>query len=42
MKRPDLPKGFDGWQAIDATPQELSQGKTLAQDPTVFAHVNSF
>ncbi|XP_077160061.1 protein-glutamine gamma-glutamyltransferase 4 isoform X2 [Paroedura picta] len=26
MKRPDLPKGFDGWQAIDATPQELSQG----------------
>nr|XP_008113740.1 PREDICTED: protein-glutamine gamma-glutamyltransferase 4 [Anolis carolinensis] len=26
MKRPDLPKGFDGWQAIDATPQEVSQG----------------
>ncbi|XP_063158109.1 protein-glutamine gamma-glutamyltransferase 4 [Candoia aspera] len=26
MKRPDLPGGFDGWQAIDATPQELSQG----------------
>ncbi|XP_069067613.1 protein-glutamine gamma-glutamyltransferase 4 [Pleurodeles waltl] len=26
MKRPDLPKGFDGWQAIDATPQEPSQG----------------
>ncbi|XP_060103473.1 protein-glutamine gamma-glutamyltransferase 4 [Heteronotia binoei] len=26
MKRPDLPKGFDGWQAIDATPQEQSQG----------------
>ncbi|KAH0627239.1 hypothetical protein JD844_002745 [Phrynosoma platyrhinos] len=26
MKRPDLPKGFDGWQAIDATPQERSQG----------------
>ncbi|XP_042328168.1 protein-glutamine gamma-glutamyltransferase 4-like [Sceloporus undulatus] len=26
MKRPDLPKGFDGWQAIDATPQEKSQG----------------
>ncbi|NXX42478.1 TGM4 glutamyltransferase, partial [Tricholaema leucomelas] len=26
MKRTDLPAGFDGWQAIDATPQELSQG----------------
>ncbi|NXC72079.1 TGM4 glutamyltransferase, partial [Anhinga anhinga] len=26
MKRADLPSGFDGWQAIDATPQEQSQG----------------
>ncbi|XP_019389767.1 PREDICTED: protein-glutamine gamma-glutamyltransferase 4 [Crocodylus porosus] len=26
MKRSDLPEGFDGWQAIDATPQEISQG----------------
>ncbi|NXS57865.1 TGM4 glutamyltransferase, partial [Brachypteracias leptosomus] len=26
MKRGDLPAGFDGWQAIDATPQEQSQG----------------
>ncbi|XP_067417824.1 protein-glutamine gamma-glutamyltransferase 4 [Emydura macquarii macquarii] len=26
MKRPDLPKGFDGWQAVDATPQEISEG----------------
>ncbi|XP_072268374.1 protein-glutamine gamma-glutamyltransferase 4 [Pyxicephalus adspersus] len=26
MKRPDLPNGYDGWQAIDATPQEISQG----------------
>uniref|UniRef100_A0A8D2F634 Protein-glutamine gamma-glutamyltransferase 4 n=1 Tax=Theropithecus gelada TaxID=9565 RepID=A0A8D2F634_THEGE len=26
MKRPDLPKGYDGWQAVDATPQERSQG----------------
>ncbi|NXP52283.1 TGM4 glutamyltransferase, partial [Heliornis fulica] len=26
MKRQDLPAGFDGWQAIDSTPQELSQG----------------
>ncbi|XP_009686105.2 protein-glutamine gamma-glutamyltransferase 4 [Struthio camelus] len=26
MKRPDLPAGFDGWQTIDSTPQEQSQG----------------
>ncbi|KAM4688250.1 protein-glutamine gamma-glutamyltransferase 4 [Discoglossus pictus] len=26
MRRPDLPPGYDGWQAIDATPQEPSQG----------------
>ncbi|XP_029865471.1 protein-glutamine gamma-glutamyltransferase 4 [Aquila chrysaetos chrysaetos] len=26
MKRTDLPEGFDGWQAIDSTPQEQSQG----------------
>ncbi|NXT38866.1 TGM4 glutamyltransferase, partial [Pelecanoides urinatrix] len=26
MKRTDLPAGFDGWQAIDSTPQERSQG----------------
>lgn len=26
MARPDLPVGYGGWQAIDATPQELSDG----------------
>ncbi|XP_068777979.1 protein-glutamine gamma-glutamyltransferase K [Struthio camelus] len=26
MKRPDLPKGYDGWQVLDATPQETSSG----------------
>ncbi|XP_053614959.1 hemocyte protein-glutamine gamma-glutamyltransferase-like [Plodia interpunctella] len=26
MARPDLPEGFGGWQAIDATPQEISSG----------------
>ncbi|XP_042329320.1 protein-glutamine gamma-glutamyltransferase 4-like [Sceloporus undulatus] len=26
MKRPDLPEGYDGWQAVDGTPQEKSQG----------------
>lgn len=24
MTRPDLAPGYDGWQAVDATPQELS------------------
>ncbi|MEE6504628.1 hypothetical protein FKM82_005275 [Ascaphus truei] len=26
MTRPDLPSGYSGWQAIDATPQETSNG----------------
>ncbi|KAL3860744.1 hypothetical protein ACJMK2_010819 [Sinanodonta woodiana] len=26
MARPDLPDGYGGWQAIDATPQETSEG----------------
>ncbi|XP_074644522.1 hemocyte protein-glutamine gamma-glutamyltransferase-like [Tubulanus polymorphus] len=26
MARPDLPSGYGGWQAIDATPQETSEG----------------
>ena len=26
MARPDLGKDYNGWQAIDATPQELSGG----------------
>ncbi|KAI2663203.1 Protein-glutamine gamma-glutamyltransferase 5 [Labeo rohita] len=26
MKRPDLGKGYDGWQVLDATPQERSGG----------------
>uniref|UniRef100_A0A672YBQ1 protein-glutamine gamma-glutamyltransferase n=1 Tax=Sphaeramia orbicularis TaxID=375764 RepID=A0A672YBQ1_9TELE len=27
MRRDDLPKGNDGWQVLDPTPQELSDGK---------------
>jgi len=27
MARPDLPQGFGGWQAIDATPQEASDSR---------------
>lgn len=26
MARPDLPMGYGGWQAVDATPQETSSG----------------
>ncbi|XP_064611094.1 hemocyte protein-glutamine gamma-glutamyltransferase-like [Liolophura sinensis] len=26
MTRPDLPEGHNGWQTIDSTPQELSEG----------------
>ena len=26
MKRRDLPDGYDGWQVVDATPQEVSLG----------------
>uniref|UniRef100_A0A669QX29 Protein-glutamine gamma-glutamyltransferase K n=1 Tax=Phasianus colchicus TaxID=9054 RepID=A0A669QX29_PHACC len=26
MRRPDLPDGYDGWQVVDATPQETSSG----------------
>uniref|UniRef100_A0A8B9JVM4 protein-glutamine gamma-glutamyltransferase n=1 Tax=Astyanax mexicanus TaxID=7994 RepID=A0A8B9JVM4_ASTMX len=26
MSRPDLPEGFGGWQVVDATPQETSDG----------------
>lgn len=27
MKRPDLGSDFDGWQVVDPTPQETSDGK---------------
>lgn len=27
MQRPDLPEGLGGWQVVDATPQETSDGK---------------
>lgn len=26
MSRPDLPPGYGGWQVVDATPQETSDG----------------
>ena len=27
FQRPDLPEGYGGWQAHDATPQEVSEGE---------------
>ena len=30
MTRPDLPTGYGGWQAIDATPQETSDGEVCS------------
>ncbi|KAJ8303344.1 hypothetical protein KUTeg_019740 [Tegillarca granosa] len=29
MARPDLPDGYDGWQALDATPQEATEDGSL-------------
>lgn len=29
MKRDDLPDGYDGWQVLDPTPQERSDGRFL-------------
>ncbi|XP_050952744.1 protein-glutamine gamma-glutamyltransferase K [Labeo rohita] len=40
MTRPDLPPGFGGWQAVDATPQETSQG-IFRCGPTSVAAVRS-
>ncbi|XP_065061896.1 hemocyte protein-glutamine gamma-glutamyltransferase-like isoform X2 [Rhopilema esculentum] len=37
MSRPDLPPGYGGWQAFDATPQELSKGKYRAGPASVRA-----
>ena len=36
MARPDLPHGYGGWQAFDATPQEESHGKILM----VYAYIS--
>ena len=29
MERPDLPPGYGGWQAVDGTPQERSNGERI-------------
>lgn len=42
MKRPDLfgDGKFDGWQVVDPTPQEMSDGKTVSV--SVIAHHDLF
>lgn len=40
MARPDLPPGNGGWQAVDATPQETSQG-TFRCGPASLAAVRN-
>lgn len=40
MARPDLPPGMGGWQAVDSTPQETSQG-TYRCGPASLAAVRS-
>ncbi|XP_064190247.1 protein-glutamine gamma-glutamyltransferase K-like isoform X1 [Anguilla rostrata] len=40
MARPDLPQGMGGWQAVDSTPQETSQG-TFRCGPASLSAVRS-
>ncbi|XP_022534619.2 protein-glutamine gamma-glutamyltransferase K [Astyanax mexicanus] len=40
MARPDLPPGMGGWQAVDSTPQETSQG-TFRCGPASIAAIRS-
>ncbi|KAI4882190.1 hypothetical protein NFI96_024771 [Prochilodus magdalenae] len=40
MVRPDLPPGMGGWQAVDSTPQETSQG-TFRCGPASIAAIRS-
>ncbi|KAM9833285.1 coagulation factor XIII A chain [Syngnathus typhle] len=37
MSRPDLPLGFGGWQVVDATPQETSDGLYRCGPASVYA-----
>ncbi|XP_045193134.2 protein-glutamine gamma-glutamyltransferase K-like isoform X1 [Mercenaria mercenaria] len=37
LARPDLPPGYGGWQAIDATPQETSDGVYCMGPMSIFA-----
>ena len=39
-KRLDLPEGYDGWQAHDATPQETSDGKCIGTLKISTGHIS--
>ena len=32
MERPDLPPGYGGWQAVDGTPQQRSNGNHICMN----------
>ncbi|KAJ8303414.1 hypothetical protein KUTeg_019810 [Tegillarca granosa] len=40
MARPDLPDGYGGWQAIDGTPQERSDGTTAERISVITANAS--
>lgn len=40
MSRKDLPKGNDGWQVLDPTPQELSDGIFTISDLMLFSNLS--
>ena len=48
MTRPDLLPGYGGWQVIDATPQEASDGRysgcswSYSQNPCTGLHTEAF
>jgi transglutaminase 1 len=42
MTRPDLPSGYGGWQIIDATPQETSDGTyKLLRESKVYHRIHN-
>lgn len=41
MTRPDLPVGFGGWQAVDSTPQENSDGNLHPLSRELFADLHA-
>lgn len=40
MRREDLPKGNDGWQVLDPTPQELSDGIFIILNLMSIVHIS--
>lgn len=41
MNRPDLAKGYGGWQSIDGTPQETSDSKLIVSLPHYFSYIST-